>query len=92
MHNKFKSYKRIHAYDHEQDIEKGKISKEKHKAIKARRQQKNVVDKIIRTPERIDETDLDTYEAALNSEKKESNNAKGHKERLKALLDAEEID
>jgi hypothetical protein len=58
---------------------------------KHRKKQKKLLREIVSCDELDDET-LETYEACLHSEKKESGNAKVHKARLKYLNGNNKID
>ena len=89
---KYKSYKRIHTYKHESDIEKGKIAKEKHGVSKQRKNQDKVLAKIIQSGDQLDENLLEDFHESLHAEKKESGNLKAHKQRLKTLIKEDSID
>lgn len=90
---KYKSYKRIHKYSHANDIEEGKISRE---TYNYERYQKKVKQIIKRLGTEIDENDTEEIteesQAYEYASQKEIRNAKGHKNRLKALQKHEDFD
>ena len=92
MPSRHQSYKRIHTYDHESDIEKGKIKKEKAHARKARKKQSRLLNALLEDPAALEDVSFEAYEDALHIEKKEAKNARTHKQRLKVLTDDDAID
>ena len=88
---KYKSYKRNHTYQYESDVELGKIHQEKTRVLKLKRVQTKKLHQIIKD-ELFDDEALDEYEDVLHQEKKETNNMKVHKHRLKKLLKEDKID
>ncbi len=88
MDKKYKSYKRIHRYQYESDVEKGKIKQNKRSLKKSRKKAKNILDNYVQ--EGFDEKLYDAYLDQTHQEHKHYQNHKEHKNRLKAIKD--EID
>lgn len=90
--DQYRSYKRIHKYDSPSDVEKGKISRERHRFLKAERSAEAVIDRVIQSAivgsEEYDElmADVDEHMTAYRKEKR---NRQAHKARLKALQERE---
>jgi len=90
--NTFKSYKRLHPYNHESDVEKGKISKETSKVVNSRKRQAKKLKTLLKHYDpKVDDSFTD-YEHEVHREKKEHGNLKVHKTRLKSLIKDDIID
>jgi hypothetical protein len=89
----YKSYKRIHKYSHESDVEKEKISRETSNYV---RYQKKADQMIRRLVNEIDEDDMEEIteesEGYEYASQKEIRNAKVHKNRLKSFQKHGDID
>lgn len=90
--NKFKSYKRLHPYEHESDVEKGKIAKETVQVVKSRKNHAKKLKTLLKNVDLEDDDTLIDYEMDLHREKKEHGNLKVHKTRLKSLMKDDAID
>ena len=89
--SKYQSYKRTHTFEHESDVEKGKIYKEKTHVLKQQKRQKKLLKAVTRFEE-VDDDDMNAYHDSLHQEKKERGNLHGHKDRLKTLTKNDDID
>ncbi len=90
--NKFKSYKRLHPYKHESDVEKGKMAKETVQIVKSRKKHTKKLKTLLKNLDLENDDSLIDYENDLHQEKKEHGNLKVHKTRLKSLIKDDIID
>jgi hypothetical protein len=84
----YESYNREHNYTHPSDVEQGKIKKETKTNAKYRMKSKNMTQNLLRHVKKLSDFDESIYEEVERvnyKAKKEKNNAKSHKKRLKKL-------
>lgn len=81
---KYSSYRRIHKAEHPSDLERGKISRETARSLKARRNARALSRRVAADPG--DDAAADRFEEQSLAAERELRSARGHKRRLKYLL------